>query len=262
MYPETGFTKGQVIDYYTRVSRWLLPHLKDRPITRIRISERRRNASISSRKTRRRSRPSGSRPSPCRAPSVEATTPLHYYQRPRDAGLAREHGDARIHPLLARAPRLDQPTMVVFDLDPGRGDDDSRRVRDRAQDPRACWAIEAQVVSSRSRARRASISTCRSTAARTYAATQPFASRSPRRSSADHPISWSRRWRRSCARARSFVDWSQNTERKSTVAVYSLRAKHGRPYVAQPITWEELKKALKRGDPDALFLEPEECLRR
>ena len=37
MYPETGFTKGQVIDYYTRVSRYLLPHLKDRPITQVRF---------------------------------------------------------------------------------------------------------------------------------------------------------------------------------------------------------------------------------
>src|SRR5689334_692910 len=37
MYPENGFTKGRVIDYYARVSRYLLPHLKDRPITRIRF---------------------------------------------------------------------------------------------------------------------------------------------------------------------------------------------------------------------------------
>ena len=58
------------------------------------------------------------------------------------------------------------------------------------------------------------------------------------------------------------VDWSQNSESKSTVAVYSLRAKRAKPFVALPISWDELKRAVKKGDPRALFFEPEESLRR
>ena len=59
-----------------------------------------------------------------------------------------------------------------------------------------------------------------------------------------------------------FIDWSQNSEHKSTVAVYSLRAKGERPFVAMPVTWNELKKAIKKGDASSLFFEPEAALKR
>ena len=59
-----------------------------------------------------------------------------------------------------------------------------------------------------------------------------------------------------------FIDWSQNSEHKSTVAVYSLRAKGERPFVAMPVTWNELKKAIKKDDASSLFFEPEAALKR
>ena len=59
-----------------------------------------------------------------------------------------------------------------------------------------------------------------------------------------------------------FIDWSQNSEHKSTVAVYSLRAKGERPFVAMPVTWNELKKAVKKDDASSLFFEPEAALKR
>jgi bifunctional non-homologous end joining protein LigD len=59
-----------------------------------------------------------------------------------------------------------------------------------------------------------------------------------------------------------FIDWSQNSEHKSTVAVYSLRAKGERPFVAIPVTWNELKKAVKKDDTSSLFFEPEAALKR
>jgi len=59
-----------------------------------------------------------------------------------------------------------------------------------------------------------------------------------------------------------FIDWSQNTEYKTTVSVYSLRAKTYRPYVSLPVTWDELSDALKQKDTEALFFTPEEALER
>src|SRR5262249_44348366 len=53
-----------------------------------------------------------------------------------------------------------------------------------------------------------------------------------------------------------------NSEYKSTVTVYSLRAKAERPFVAMPVTWEELTKAVKTGDTGALFFDPEAALKR
>jgi bifunctional non-homologous end joining protein LigD len=59
-----------------------------------------------------------------------------------------------------------------------------------------------------------------------------------------------------------FIDWSQNAEYKTTVTVYSLRAKTHRPYVSLPITWDEVSEALRSKDPDALFFTPDEAIER
>jgi bifunctional non-homologous end joining protein LigD len=59
-----------------------------------------------------------------------------------------------------------------------------------------------------------------------------------------------------------FIDWSQNAEFKTTIGVYSLRAKTHRPYVSLPIDWDELADALKNDDPEQLFFTPEEALER
>ena len=59
-----------------------------------------------------------------------------------------------------------------------------------------------------------------------------------------------------------FIDWSQNADFKTTVCVYSLRAKRDSPYVSLPIPWDELRKALKRGKPAALNFEPDAAIKR
>ena len=59
-----------------------------------------------------------------------------------------------------------------------------------------------------------------------------------------------------------FIDWSQNAEYKTTVGVYSLRAKTHRPYVSVPVRWDELEAALEDRDADALFFTPQEAIER
>jgi bifunctional non-homologous end joining protein LigD len=61
---------------------------------------------------------------------------------------------------------------------------------------------------------------------------------------------------------RVFIDWSQNSQHKSTVAVYSLRAKAARPFVAMPVSWRELETVLDKNDASKLFFEPEAALKR
>jgi len=63
-------------------------------------------------------------------------------------------------------------------------------------------------------------------------------------------------------RGKVFIDWSQNTQTKTTVGVYSLRAKRERPFVSMPIKWEELKKAVLLSAPESLFFEPKAALAR
>ncbi len=59
-----------------------------------------------------------------------------------------------------------------------------------------------------------------------------------------------------------FIDWSQNSDFKTTVGVYSLRAKRERPFVSLPITWGELDEIVRTNDPDHLCLEPEAAIKR
>ena len=59
-----------------------------------------------------------------------------------------------------------------------------------------------------------------------------------------------------------FIDWSQNDDYKTTVSVYSLRAKYHRPYVSVPLTWEELQQAVDQNDADELYFTPEQTLAR
>ena len=58
-----------------------------------------------------------------------------------------------------------------------------------------------------------------------------------------------------------FVDWSQNDEHKTTVSVYSLRARE-RPTVSTPVTWEEVERTLKKKDAGLLVFESDQVLKR
>jgi bifunctional non-homologous end joining protein LigD len=57
------------------------------------------------------------------------------------------------------------------------------------------------------------------------------------------------------------VDWSQNDQHKTTVSVYSLRARE-RPTVSTPVTWDEVEKALKKKDPDLLVFQADQTIAR
>ncbi len=96
----------------------------------------------------------------------------------------------------------------------------------------------------------------------TYEATQRFAKRLAELVARQHPDDVVSQMAKGLRRGKVFIDWSQNHDHKTTVSVYSLRAKREQPFVAAPITWAELNRALKRGDPDALFFEPDEVLAR
>jgi bifunctional non-homologous end joining protein LigD len=67
--------------------------------------------------------------------------------------------------------------------------------------------------------------------------------------------------RKDLRRGRVFVDWSQNDRHKTTACVYSLRAR-SRPTVSTPVEWDELERALRKGDPDVLAFEPADVLKR
>src|SRR5687768_5383629 len=122
MYPETGFTKGQVIDYYKEIAHCILPHIKDRPITMKRFPN-----GIGGEYFYEKAAPSHT-PAWAKTfevPSNRKNSFINYILINDVATLvwSANLANLEIHPFLAKAPNIDQPTMVIFDLDPGDGAD-------------------------------------------------------------------------------------------------------------------------------------------
>lgn len=260
MYPATGFTKGQVIEYYRRVAPYILPHLRDRPVTLKRFPDGvggehfyEKNAPAST--------PEWVATFPVPKPGGKsATRYILINDLPTLVWLA-NMANLELHPFLSRAPRIDVPTMVVFDLDPGEGADILR----------ACEAaLLVKGVLDRLRLRSlVKVSGSKGihlhvplNCAINYRATRAFAESIARLLEQARPDLIVSSMAKAKRTGKVLIDWSQNSEHKSTVAVYSLRAVREQPFVAMAVRWSELKAALEKEDRDALFFTPEAVLER
>ncbi len=95
----------------------------------------------------------------------------------------------------------------------------------------------------------------------TYDDTGPFAHAVARWVEAEHPDKVVTKMKKELRIGKVLIDWSQNDDHKTTVCVYSLRARE-RPTVSTPVEWGELKTALKKDDPKGLEWEAAEIIRR
>jgi bifunctional non-homologous end joining protein LigD len=260
MYPKAGFTKGQVIDYYSGVSRYLLPHLKNRPITLNRLPD-----GVEGERFYEKNAPSYT-------PAWVKTFPISrrsessviQYILINDlptlvwtANLA----NLEIHPFLARAPRIDWPTMVVFDLDPGDGADILTACEAAFLVKELLDRLSLKSFAKLSGSKGIHVHVPLNTAV-SYEASRPFAQSVARMLADEHPDLIVADMPKSKRVGKVLVDWSQNSEHKSTVAVYSLRAHTDGPFVAMPMAWLELQKALKNKDRAGLSIRPEAALGR
>lgn len=257
LYPAAGFTKAGVIDYYVRVSEWLLPHLRDRPVTLKRY-------------------PNGIHGEHFYEKDAPGFTPgwVQRFPVPRRAGgtdicyilindlptlvWSANLANLEIHPFLHRAPQIDCPTMVVFDLDPGEGTDilDCAEIAFYIKEVLDRLGLEAFPKVSGSKGLQLSIPLNTPT---TYEITQPFARGMAQLIEREHPDRAVSEMSKERRKGKVFIDWSQNSDFKTTVGVYSLRAKREQPYISMPVTWDELKKARKR---ESLDFEVEAALKR
>src|SRR5215216_3993423 len=261
LYPGTKFTKADVINYYLNVSKYILPHLKDHPITLKRFPD-----GVFGESFYEKDAPAFT-PEWVKTVSVprrETPGPDIHYILINDlptlvwvANLA----TLEIHPFLHTAARINRPTAVVFDCDPGEGANilDSARVALMLREELQGLGLESYVKVSGSKGLQVYVPL---NSAVTYEETQPFAEGIAKLLAQQEPqlIVW--QMPRRLRTKRVFIDWSQNAEYKTTVSVYSLRAKTYRPYVSLPVGWDELSDALQSKDADALFFTPEDALKR
>ena len=246
LFPQTGFTKGDLIAYYARIAPSVLPHLHDRPLTLKRYPN-----GVDEPYFYEKQSPSH-RPDWVQTARIGSVNYTLAQDRPTLIWLA-NLADVELHTSLAFAERPERPTMLVFDLDPGAP---AGIVECCEVALRAAGAVRAAAgwrASSRPRARRACRSTSRSTRPVTYEQTKPFARRIAELLEQRLPELVVSRMTKRLRTGRVLVDWSQNDDHKTTVTVYSVRARE-RPTVSAPVTWEEVRRLPRGARPRAAEL--------
>ncbi len=258
-YPETGFTKGQVIDYYIRISPVLLPHLKDRPLTLKRYPDGVAGGFFYEKRC-----PSY-RPEWIQTATVWSDrhdSEIHYCMANDLPSIvwAANLGDLELHTFLAKQQNVECPTMIVFDLDPGP----PANIVQCAQVAQWLKAeldeLKLQSFPKTSGSKGLQIYIPLNTPT-TYEKTKPFARTMAERLTSQHPELVLAKMEKRLRSGKVFVDWSQNDSHKTTVCAYSLRAKD-RPTASTPVTWEEVATALKRQDAQRLTFVSDEVLKR
>lgn len=258
-YPEVEFTKAQVIDYYIRIAPQLLPHLKGRPLTLKRYPEGVEGPFFYEKRC------------PPYRPSWFKTTKVFSERQSEDIHYCMVEdlaqlvwlvnlADLELHVSLSLGKNVLRPTAMVFDLDPGPGVG-ILECADLAERLRAFFAkikLESFPKTSGSKGIQVYVPL---NGAVDYERTKSFAKRLAESFEERYPSEVVSKMAKNLRKGKIFIDWSQNDDHKTTVCVYSLRAKE-RPTVSTPLTWEELKKVLRSKKKEALSFDSDAVLKR
>jgi len=259
LYPEVGFTKGQVIDYYIRIAPVLLPHLKGRPITLKRYPEGVNGFFFYEKRC-----PSHRPPwvKTAAVPSRREEKRIDYCVMDDLPALiwAANLADLELHTFLHRAPAITRPTTVAFDLDPGPPVDIVLCCQVGLWLKEMFESLNLQSFPKTSGSKGLQVFVPLNTAT-TYERTKEFARTLAERLEREHPNFVVSRMQKALRKGKVLIDWSQNDEHKTTVNVYSLRAK-AHPTVSMPVTWKEVELTAKKADARLLVFDSEAALRR
>jgi bifunctional non-homologous end joining protein LigD len=262
LYPEAGFSKGEMVDYYAKVAPAIVPHLRGRAVTLRRFPEgvddldsaffekrcpKHRPKWVKT--TRVQAGPNAGKIDFCVCDSLPTLIWM--------AQLAA----IELHPSLSlgRAPK--RPTVLAFDLDPGPPADvvDCSRVALRLREVLGQLDLECFVKTSGSKGMQLYVPL---NLKATYEETRPFAQALAQLIAKQTPDEVLAKMGKKTDRSgKVLIDWYQNNERKTTIAVYSLRARE-RPTVSTPVTWEEVEAVADSGDGSTLVFEAGDVIER
>ena len=260
LYPESGFTKGDVISYYLDVAPALLPHLAGRALTMKRYPDG-VGKFFFYEKNCPPYRPKWLRTA--RVPSTRKKEDTCYCVIDTLPGLiwAANLADLELHVSLARATALLRPTVMVFDLDPGPGatlvhcSRVALEIRDRFA------AAQLQCFAKTSGSKGLQVYVPLNTPRVDFDRTKEVARRLAESLAAAFPRDIVANMRKDLRKGKVLIDWSQNDDHKTTVCVYSLRATP-HPGVSTPLQWKELEAGLKKKSLGALVFSPDDVRAR
>src|SRR5438132_3519352 len=259
LYPAAGFTKGQVIDYYARIAPVLVPHLSGKPLTLKRYPNG-VNEPPFFEKNATKHRPDWVKTAPIWSEGNQRNVNYILANDLSTIIWVANLAAIELHPSLSLAQEIESPRTMVFDLDPGPP----------ANIVQCCqvgmwlraifehFSLESFAKTSGSKGLQIYVPLNTKTS---YDQTKPFAHALARLLENEHRDLVVSDMKKSVRAGKIFVDWSQNDQHKTTISVYSLRARE-RPTVSTPVTWDEVERALKKKDPKLLVFEADQVLRR
>ena len=258
-YPETGFTKGDVIDYYRAVASVVVPHLRGRPVTLKRYPNGVDDKFFYEKRC------------PPHRPEWVKTITMRRQRDQKDVQYcaidtapaliwAANLANLELHASLAKEKDLRRPTSLVFDLDPGPPADVVTCAEVALEIRSLLEELDLESVCKTSGSKGLQLYVPLNTKV-TYDETGPFAHGIAVALENRHPDLVVSRMAKELRGGKVFIDWSQNADHKTTVSVYSLRARP-RPTASTPVTWDELASAVKKGKAERLTFEGSEVLKR
>ncbi len=259
LWPKAGFTKGEMIHYYIQIAPVLLPHLKDRPLTMKRYPD-----GVEGEFFYEKNCPSH-RPKWVKTAKVWSEP----NQRDIDYCLAQDLptlvwaanlADIELHTSLSRKKNVGRPTMMVFDLDPGAPADIVQCCQVGLWLREILQTMKLRSWAKTSGSKGLQVYVPLNTAV-TYERTKELSHALAEYLEQAHPELVVSKMSKALRKGKVFVDWSQNDEHKTTICVYSLRAKE-QPTASTPVTWEEVAQTVKKKDGKRLVFRCDETLAR
>ncbi|HSS95997.1 MAG TPA: non-homologous end-joining DNA ligase [Terriglobales bacterium] len=259
LYPATGFTKGQVIDYYARIAPVLIPHFTQHALTLKRYPNG-VDQPFFFEKNATQHRPDWVKTTPVWSEANHRTVNYILLNDLSTLVWIANLAAIELHPSLARAEDITQPTMVVFDLDPGPPADIVQccQVGLWLRDIFEHFGLKSFPKTSGSKGLQIYVPLNTTTS---YDITKSFAHALARLLESEHRNLVVSDMKKELRKGKIFVDWSQNDEHKTTIGVYSLRAREHQT-VSTPVKWEEVEQCLKKKDAKLLVFEADEVLKR
>jgi bifunctional non-homologous end joining protein LigD len=246
-----------VIDYCARIAEVMVPHLRDRPLTFRRFPNGVDAGSFFEKRC------------PEHRPDWVKTGKVDTSEGPIDFCLCQDRATLvwaaqlaalELHPSLSRVKAMSTPTVVAFDLDPGPPADivDCCRVGLRLRELFAQFDLQCFPKTSGSKGLQVYLPL---NGRVTYERTKPFAQAVARLLEKQTPDQVVSKMAKNLRKGKVFVDWSQNDRAKTTIGVYSLRARE-RPTASTPVEWSEVEDVLESGAGEKIRFEAPQVLER
>jgi bifunctional non-homologous end joining protein LigD len=262
LYPEAGFSKGEMVDYYAKVGPAMIPHLSGRAVTLRRFPEGVDDLDAAFFEKRcPKHRPKWVKTAKVEAGPRAGTIEFCVCDSLPTLIWMAQLAAIELHPSLSRSRAPKRPTVLAFDLDPGPPADvvDCCRVALRLRELLAQVELKSFAKTSGSKGMQIYVPL---NGKATYEQTRPFAQAIAQVIAKQAPDEVLAKMGKKTDRSgKVLIDWYQNNERKTTIAVYSLRARD-RPTCSTPLSWDEVEATAESGDASALVFETTDVLDR